>query len=605
MTAAYSLRFGDMDFSPQAQLEDVEFQVLGISRGEVVPVTVVADSMMRDGADERIDHWENRDQSLLIGIKAADSDLQATAEHDLWLECQKPRNELAWTPPDGYGETTVFDVLWAGLKFRDDTDSWDLDELRGFRVWQLTPRVLPFGHSDTEVIDDGLVAGGTPVTTVISDGTSATGWTSPYGSVTVSSGQLLLQGGPATSTYVDSFGNTHFTIPYEATAPALGGVDFSATPYLTLEVSTVDSTQYPPTPPQVFVDSVELTLLASVALSATSVRATYLCNDASASTLRVHGVTEAASLSTVQPALADMLLDNVSRSNRPPALATTGRESVRTVRGRGSARTMGRISVSHATAALGDVLLFSCPALSTGYTPDLRRWRSAGGTVTADGNTVSGSRQVVAGTVFTVPAAPLPRGTYLMYGRVRASADTTAVIQATAKTIIGSTPFGTQATNSDSTALLAGVWKIVPIGELTLPTVDVPSGASGSVEITLSLPTGTDVEWDEMWIFYAGEDSALTIAHCGSGSPTLGANHNRLWLDSPSLDRPEPAIFMGTLADRSDAFFADVDGLVDGWGLHPILPTDMTFFLATTGATNAALQVARKPAWHTHAARLV
>lgn len=605
--ASYGLRFGDLDWSPQAINDDVEWRVYGLKRGKPVPVARVAESMFRDGADESVDRYDNRDQQVIVGIRGSDSQVRAEAETALALECQKRRNELAWTPEDGYGATTVFEVLWADLEF-DESGDWDLAELRQCEaVYIVTFRVRPFGMSESEVVDEALTAGASPVTYTVSDGSSATGWSSPDGSVSASGGVLR----PPTvwlSRVGDPIGQRD---TYRALmSSALSSVDFSATPYVSMDVTRGTPSSGTPTAVlsgSMLVDGVQLSLISSQSLSAITSRYTYRCDDPSATSITVAATTAVYSVgkSSIPKPSQSLVFDNIVASNQPPGASSTGRETLRVLTIRGSARTEGRLQVMHETDTLGDVAIYSRPGLGVGGTPDMKRWRVSGGTMTPNTSTASGSFETLTvgegtATVFHVPADSLPRGGYLAYARVGSASGTISrSVSLSAATLVGSTPYGKQTITSDVRSLVTSIpsWTLVPIGELVLPPTDVPDGSTANVELKL-WASGSDTQFDELLLFYAGEGSALTIVRAGNNNsgPVLGSAHNRLFLDTPTLDRPEHAIWVGTTADRSDAFFAGE--LTDGWGVHPLEAGEAMFFVFNGGkATNPGLTVAHRPHW--------
>lgn len=598
MTASYDLRFGGVDMSPAAQVGDVEYCVYGLRRGYPVPVVSVASSMIQDGADERIDSHGNRDQSVIVGLKAADSDALAEAESALFLECQKPRNELSWTPPDGYGAETVFDVLWASLEFAD-ADDWDIEELRRcHRVYILTVRALPFGRAAEETLYPALTVGGSPTTVTIADGTSATGWTSPDGAVTAGSGYLTVPAhSPSFQHTQDSFGQRTDRWTWQASL-ALSATDFSATPYVTLELDVADlSTQFAMGAPTLYADGVACGLLSSVPISSSSVRVTWEVTDSSVTSLRFEGLTATIVPGSSAPSAPNVRLDNLSRSNQPPA-NSTGRESTRTIAYGGSARAQGSLQIAHATQGLGDVIVYTGPS----YSPGLRQFKTSGGSTTTDSDTVSGTRESFTTLTFEVPADILPRGGYVLMGRLRSTSGTVSrAVSWTASTVIGSTVKSSQSDTSDTFSFTSGVgvagWSIVELGGMVLPTNDVAEGSSAKVRIVVTASSG--LEFDQMWLFYLGDDAALTVVSCGPGVAALGSNHNRLWIDTASLERPVPSIWMGTTADRKDSFHAGPSAAA--WGVHTFPPGDVFVYLVTTSAQRPEMALRCFDAFHTHA----
>lgn len=609
--STYRLRFGDLDLSPSMQTgEPIRYRVSGLLRGRPVPTVVVLESMIRDGALEQVDRYGNRDQELIIGIEADDADLLAKGEAALFVECQKALNELAWTPPGGVGATTVYDIVTADLGGVDELDAndWDLDEvLRGLRTYRVALRAAPFGRSAVEEVDEALVSSGS-TTVVISDGTSATGWSSPAGAVTVVSGQLQVpKVAGAKTTRTDSYGNVNREYDWEADL-TLAATDFTATPYVTLEVDVSSKTTQPQvTAPKLYVDGLERPLVAAVLLTpvvagwnAAPIRCTYLVQDSSATTVRIVGETK-----TVNSTSGALLLDNVSRSSVSPSLSTTGRQSLRTINVGGSARTQGRVIVSHETGGLGDLIVYSRRELGDSNAPDLRRRKSvASGVTTTDASTISGFREPFNGGVpvkFTTPAVMLDEGGYLIYARVRATSGTpTTTFTTTAATVVGSTTLATATDTSEAVSLTTSTWKIVPVGSVVLPPSRVSESSGASVTLTVASSAST-VEWDEMWAFYMGDNSALTIVALGDGTPAAGSVSNRFRLDTPTLADPRESIWAGTLADWSDSFHAGT--LTQTWQVPDLPPGVATFFIANSGAANPSLQVARYRRFHTHATR--
>lgn len=602
MTAGYTLRLGDFDMSPGASHSGVEVKVYGYRRGRPVPVTRVIDSLLQDGTLEQKVRDENRDQTILIGFDGPDSIALAAAEKALVLEANKGRNEIAWTPPDGLGATTVFDVLWSDLALSEE-DDWDLDELRGIRVWELTLRCAPFGRSASETVVAALASGGTPTTVTIADGTSATGWASADGAITASSGQLLVPKASApTSSRTDSFGNLRRTYAWRATR-TLTATDFTATPYLTLQVDVeTKATQSQIEVPSVYVDGIEVPLVAAVGLppvdpswNAAPLKCTYYVSDASATTVQVVGRTE-----VVNSTVGAVLLDNVTRSNVAPSLSTTGRESVRTVTVGGSARTQASIEVSHPTVALGRTIVYTGPSLGI-VSPALGQWSLTAASATPDATTLSGLRYAanISGQVptFQIPASQMPSGGYVLFLRAKAQSGTpTMTFTWTAETKIGTALLGQQSGSSAPTAMTTS-YSLVPIGGMVLPPTEVADASVGLVKISIA---GGAYDWDEALLFYMGDDAALTIVDAGSGTLALGSSHNSLWIEPPTLDHPAPRVMLGLNGVRETGFHAGEKA--QAWGVHQFPPGEMLIFVATTLAANPEVPLRYFKRWPFHAA---
>lgn len=588
---------GDLD------LTDWPFMVeFGSDVGSPENVTQIIESMLPDGDIVSVSRASNRVLTLAVIAENADLDALAQAEELLALEASKPRNVLAIDPGDGFGAVTAFDTFAFQPRFVRK-DEW---EEQGYRRYELQIPALPFGRSEDEVIDEALTSSASPSTTVIADGTSATGWTSPDGAITSSGGVLVVPTAYVNSTYDGTGWRTdHFMWQADKT---LSATDFTVTPYLSADTAPEPSagTRYSASV-SAFVDGSEVAGVAARPAGGPT-RSTFLVSDSAATALSLRGTVAVAiyivpwtSGGGVPPPVPTVTvdLDNVQRSNVAPTASSTGRESVRTIQVQGSARTEGRLQIGHETAGLGDVLVYTGPE---GGAVPLRQWRTSGGAVTSDSAMVSGSKETTSvDVVFDVPTAGLPRGGYLLYARVDLGAiPGTASLSATATTRLNSVNLGEQATESGDIAAGSG-WTIVPVGDFTLPVTDVPQGSVATVRVSLDA-NGADL--DEAWLFYAGDGAALTQVACGAGSPATASVHNRLWVDTASLSRTEPAVWVGTQQDRSDAVYADLSGTVASWGVHSFAAGPLWAFLVTTGATYAGLTLTHPPRWHTHARAL-
>lgn len=198
----FTLKYGDLDFSPAAQSGPVKVKTYGLRRGRPVPVVATMQTLLQDGAVEYVQREENRDVQVLIGIQGADSKALADFEALLRTEVARERNELTYQPPDGFGFPSVFDVLWADLQPFED-DGWDLDEvLRGRRLYTLALRCLPFARSVDEVVVTAQKSSASA--TVRDDGSATTYWTNPTPpggqtyAITTSAGQIRYNIGGAT-----------------------------------------------------------------------------------------------------------------------------------------------------------------------------------------------------------------------------------------------------------------------------------------------------------------------------------------------------------------------------------------------------------------------
>lgn len=373
-------------------------------------------------------------------------------------------------------------------------------------------------------------------------------------------------------------------------------VDMSATTYLTVEwrmsfYGTTDRVRM-----SARADGAELTAVATRA-AGSNIVTTFVCPDASVAVFEfeptgnmVSHNPEGVGASTS----STLSLFQVERTNVAP-VSGTARQSGRSVAVLGSARTPGSLELSHATSALGDVIVYTGP-LGGGYNPALRtQLTSTAGTT--DTGTVSGAYSNTPTVTYSVPAASLPTGGYVLMARVKYGSSADVALPWTAQTKIGANTFGPQLSGTRTHALTTS-YRLVTLGGVTLPPTAVQSSSAGVVELTVTAGATTI---DEVWLFYVGDGAALTVVSAGTATPAAGGSSSRMWIDSPSLSYPRPAVWVGTLADRSDARHAGPDAT--SWGLHDFTPGDMRLFVVTSNALSADVSLSYFPRWFTHAGR--
>ncbi|WP_292605981.1 hypothetical protein [Nocardioides sp. REDSEA-S30_B4] len=561
----------------------MQVRVYGLRRGRPVPVTSVVDSLIQDGSFERLDRHDNREQQVILAIESSDSLALAEYEAAMFLEAQKPRNELRWTPPDGFGATGVFDVLWADLEFLD-TDMWDLEEVQlGRRNYLLTFRCLPFARSVDPFTVTGVTSTGT-TTTTINDATSATGWSAVGGTFGQSGSEVAVE--VEAGTFVDTG-----SLIYAPASP----VDMTSRPYL--RVTWRPDGLYANDPgPTVFADGVSLARLATEWLPSGKAVSTFACPDASVDVFRIKSPRMAAIVGT--STTGSFKVDKLEKSDVAPT-TTTLRQKVTAVNVPGSARTPVSLSLSHETDALGDVLIYTSPALAAGYVPALSPFATSSGSTEA-GN-VSGRKWTNLVT-FDVPAAMLPRGSFQLVVRsLSGSAIGRTVFTSTANTRLNGVtqaPTLTEVVSVPRTSNTA--YRYVNLGSFELPPASVPETSSALVRVTIDTDSSETI--DEAWLFYLPDDESAHVSQiqCGTGTPSAGGPASRVWLDSPSVEREYPAAYIGTAEDRADA--VSPSGVPSNWDEHRMVAGENLVFAVTPGALDALVSVTGYAAWHTHPA---
>ena len=102
-----------------------------------------------------------------------------------------------------------------------------------------------------------------------------------------------------------------------------------------------------------------------------------------------------------------------------------------------------------------------------------------------------------------------------------------------------------------------------------------------------------------MWL-YDVLTGRLIRVDCGIGAPAIGGASNSLTLDSPDVDTPLPAIWVGVKGDLASRRHADLRGSV-----HSYFPLDMPpgpaliFTVSQADSASVALTYYRR--WHTWA----
>lgn len=617
---------------------EIRFYALaeGVTLGNPVPVVRQIHTGLVDGTFQVTDRHDNANPQFKILVEADNSALLDQAQAMLFNACRDGVT-LGWKPPDGWGERRLYHAYTSSPQWLFD----DMDELRLQRTFSVNIERDPWAYSQAQV---SVVASSTapvsPTTTTISDGTSATGWSSPPGvtAPAVSSGKLRITPRSAgiEGTYVSE---TTFT----STA-----MDYSATPYITAEIKpetgmrlwpTPDGSAgvsyvQPPskdggitTPSQVltsdasslrgnpaawagcFVDGAKLQLVTYTTLADGTVRYTWRSTDASATTLRF--VVGTALNQVSPPTNKGFLLDNVTRSNVNPVATSSGRASLLTLVAEGSARTAPQIAIEHATSTLGEVVFYTSWALgSAGYGgPSLKPFLVAG-SVTTDTSAVSGSYSTMSDGIsapirWSVPANQLPAGSYLIMIRVKSGGGSVdKVCTMTVSQIEGTTEYGEKVLPGTVTALGSGSGApysdLKILGVVTLPRQKAPpeSGAAVQFELTSEdVEAGNTLRVDDLWAFHLGEGSDYTRVNCGgTGSPSLGVRHNRMWMDVATPLRPDPGLYVGTAADRADAFDPGYPAVICR-GTHPLNAGVNRCYVITTLARNPTITYTYTPAW--------
>ena len=557
----------------------------GVTMGNPEAVIRELRSSLIDGDFVTTDRNGNREPSFQVRITASDSVGLAFGEK-LLADRIGRAGSLAFSPHDGFAAKSVYRVFTSSLRWEFD----DVDELLLRRVYTLRLICHPFAFSESEVVEVATeVAPAVPSTIVVDDCSTTTDWTSP-GSISAASGRITVGSSSPVSTRMS--GEHTVSKHYLSATRTIAATDYSGTPFLTFEIRQSTGQGYDNI--RALVDGTELIKVADIMVSNSSgiktSRLTYRCADTSLTTIKFEMFAESYSLDGVSSASFD--INDVSRSNVGPARSSTGLQTLRQTVVTGSARTAASIEISHPTAGLGDVLLYTSEELANGYDPALSRWATG---LTDSTATVSGKIGDTSRT-HLVPSSMLPDGGYVLLARVRAYQAQPAFFQATVSAVAGGGELGAQLLPKVDGILLADGWMIVSLGVTTLPvSAKIARSSGASTKIHVNEGNG---QIDEVWAYHLGEGSSLTQVACGTGTPTLGTIHNNLFLDAPNIDNGGlGTIAVGTQPERTDAFDPGYPSVVS-WGSHPARPPVLLAHLVTTGAADARMVLRHRPAWH-------
>jgi hypothetical protein len=146
----HRLDFGPLDMvSRDGPRGAYWFQVSskGYDPGSPESVKEIVKSLLLDGDFNRRRRYSNRSVTFVVTIEADDGDALARGQYALEVEVGRHANTLIWTPPDGVGAPSVFEVVSGVIKPLFD----DLDELRVRRKFTVTLECKPGVRPTTPV----------------------------------------------------------------------------------------------------------------------------------------------------------------------------------------------------------------------------------------------------------------------------------------------------------------------------------------------------------------------------------------------------------------------------------------------------------------------
>lgn len=559
----------------------------------------VIDSLLQDGEIEISPRDSNRTISFSVLVEGGDLHALAKAEELLAAQARKQRNEILVDPGDGWAAPFVLTTFKASVTQPRDDEA----ERQGYRRFNLTMQARPFVRSANPVVIEAIADGqtpSTPVTDTVDDCSVVGGWSrETTEAVSAHDGRIeVVKGSPRPDRSISLRVNR------------AGVFSLTGTPYLVFDVALLAGESAYWSTARLSVNGGELNtadIAAGLFMDPVAVgpsptpgmtRLWYKPGPTSITTLqlRVGVIAREENLPAFYGAFQ---IDKVSRTNEPPYVGT-GRQQFRSLLVPGSARTEGSIQIAHETSSLGDVVVYTNADDGSGYQPPCRQYRSAGGSITVDPTTASGALSPLNTSVpetYDVPAHAVPDGSYSIMARVQAAVAGYTTLTLNVSTLMGSTELGTVTSNT-IVNLTTGL-QLVELAAEALPVVPVAPGSVAKVRLKLSCPT--DVKVDDTYIFNTTV-GALSIVSCGTGTPTTGGDSNRLWIETATLERPHPSMWVGTLADKSDRRHVSATNNVRSEMPHQLVPGDVNLFTLCSNAEQAAASAELYPNWYFHAA---
>ena len=420
-------------------------------------------------------------------------------------------------------------TAWAIDTYRAQTvlDAEAHQEAQLVRFYTVTIPAAPFLRSVDEIVTEAVTDGGeavTPVATTLYSGSGTTGWVAAGGPLAAASG-----GG------------------VQVTRGALGGMTLTSPAYswgtdlwMSAHVGVSAPTGSGASTPMAAWSG-----LPARAADAIYGGRHYWLLDAAPTDGKV-------TFSGFTPTVGTLIVRNVRRHNVPPG--PSPKQLQRTIEVQGTARTPVSLSVTHPTTGLGRVTAYSWPDDGSGYQPACRSYLTSTHTITESTTAVSGSYATLttsAPGVVDIPAGAVPRGLYRILGRFAASGTLSRTLTVKAWTRVGGINY-TEEVRTVGAGFVGTSPRLVDFGRgITLPTAALPDGSAGTVRLEVS--TTGDVDLDELWLFNT-ETGALASVSVGTGKG--------VWIDSPTLQRPYPAIWVSATVDKAQARHAEQSAIL-------------------------------------------
>ena len=189
---------------------------------------------------------------------------------------------------------------------------------------------------------------------------------------------------------------------------------------------------------------------------------------------------------------------------------------------------------------------------------------------------------------FTVPAANIPPGAYLVVASGYFPAGTPTEITVEARVKFGASQVGPTLTATGRGQYAANTWALLSVGGMVLPSTEIPNPVTSTAVVEITASAGSS-QVEEVWLFRMSGGGSLTAV---SGVP------QRLSATTPSPERAFPGLWMG--ASASTMRHATTEA--SAWGNAEFHPPSTKVFIATSGTATRNVTFRHFPRWHSNAA---
>ena len=591
------------------------------SFGEPQPVEVAINSLLRDGALTSTESVGNREVSLLVEVQSTDGGGLARGIAALHQATQK-RTTLAWTPPDGYAPTTVFDVETSSLHVPSEFD--DLAWVENRQTFRLRLVCLPYARSLVKFTDAASSPPSGGSGTVFNNCESTTGWAT-WGyqnqtpSITVDTSVFTQGAGSVKSRLTEWYpgsvsGTGNGTGGYYSPCQGNGRDQVTG---LSLDTGTGGyvsvAVRYDP--------ANDLSKMLNIWQQVSGGAWTAVPAWASVK-IDPNGFVHYRWAVAASQTITGLRFESEQKRSRQddgvPApftwyddfrimpTASTDQSIVKQLKVEGSAPTTGSLHIASGdqSVGLGATLLVTVPseAVPAGFNPDGRIWVT-NGDLTTDPTALQGSHYAPHASnyldygsfpVFDVPVNMLAPGAYTMVALIKPTGypDVAGV---RAQLNVNGTLTGPTSTAEVKVPNTSLPWQFTTLGTVYLPPVPVEGADPGTtVRLTFKGVPMANVYMIPSWIVNGRPVADFSVVDCGTGTASIAGPSSNLWIDSPSARQPQGGWWRGPTADRMNTRSAWID--VKKPGVHTFNPGELSAFLVT-GAFAPTLALEYHPNW--------